>query len=94
MKKLDETIIFRAVNSLFLKKKIELSLPSSAKLIMNDIPVQVSAGATLYEVYSMRNNEFYFFNPEGICSPGEFIIISKEEFNYLFQNRSIKLIKR
>lgn len=87
-------ITFKAIEQLFLRKKIELFFPSHAKFTMEDIPVLVSPGATFYEVYSSRTDELYFFNPDGICSPGEVIIIPKEELVDFIEHKRIDIIKR
>lgn len=94
MEQLKFTISFRAIKEISLKKKIELSFPCNAKFVLEDIPVLVSPGAKFYEVYSQRTDSLYFFNPEGIHSPGEVTIIPKEEFIDFLQHERIKIIER
>jgi hypothetical protein len=94
MENLNKMVGFEAVDNFTLNKSLELVSACGIKSTITDIPVLVSCGAKFSEVFSNRdiNNKHFYFNPYGIVSPGEKIVISEEELRYLIERKMINIL--
>lgn len=80
---------FEALSNFSLKKEVTFEQGNGS---IKNIPVIVSPGAVFREIFEDRTHESFSFTPYGIISPGEKIILSKEEIIYLLNKEQIKII--
>jgi hypothetical protein len=84
---------FVALNNFTLFKTIELVHGNGIKLSLKELPVLISVGAKLDEVFSLRSENSFGFQPHGMACVGEIITISKEELNHLSETKMIELFE-